>query len=178
MAQPSNLSSLNGLGNYIELYDLDCTNIGGAFYRFTANTFADATSNSVVYWQGNQYTAIPLETRGWEAPSGSSAPARPTMRVSNVKQVMLPAVIALGDIVGAKVTRWRTFTKYLDGQPSADPTCYFAPVTYYVQQMRELTQEYIEWQLASYLDREGIKLPREQVLRDVNAPGVSIYRQR
>lgn len=174
MTSPSNLSSLSGLGSYIELYDLDCTGIGGSVYYFTSNAY----SSSNVIWQGNTYTALPVETTGWEAISGSSAPARPTMRLSNVNGVLLPAVQTLGDLVGAKLIRWRTFTKYLDGQPTSDPTCYFAPGAYYVQQMRELTQEYIEWQLASYLDREGLKLPREQVLRDVNAPGVSVYRQR
>ena len=100
------------------------------------------------------------------------------MRLTNVTKLLLPAVISLGDLVGAKLTRWRTFTKYLDGQPTADPTCYFAPNHYYVEMMTNLDEEYLEWQLASRLDREGIRLPREQVLRDVNSPGVAIYRQR
>lgn len=177
MTQPTNLSSL-AQEAYIELFDLDLSSIGGSgsdIYRFTPNTSGDST----VVWQGNEYTAIPLEASGWETISGSTAPARPTIRISNVKGVLLPAIIALGDLVGAKLTRWRTFTKYLDNSPSADPTVYFAPTYYYVQQMTELvTGEYVEFQLGSYLDREGLKLPREQVLRDVNAPGVALYRQR
>ena len=90
----------------------------------------------------------------------------------------MTSVLSLGDLVNAKLWRYRTFTKYLDGQEAADSTAYFAPMMYFVEQMTSLEREVIEWQLCSPLDREGLMLPREQVLRDLNAPGVSIYRQR
>lgn len=173
MASPSNLTSL-ALGEYVEMFDLDCTEFGGLYYRFTPNAYA----STYVTWQGNVYTPIPIESSDWERIGPGSASPKPKLRISNIGKILLPAVISLGDLVGAKVTRWRTFSQFLDGQPSADPTCYFAPVTYFVEQKTQHDDEVIEWQLSSMLDREGLRLPREQVLRDVNFPGVSLYRQR
>lgn len=162
------------LGNYVELFDLDCTGIGGLYYRFT-NSAYDST---YLTWQGNVYTQIPIETSDWEKIGQGSASPKPKLRVSNIGRLLLPAVIALGDLVGAKLIRWRTFQQFLDGQANADPTCYFAPTMYFVEQKTSQNEEFIEWQLSSMLDRQGLRLPREQVLRDVNFPGVSLYRQR
>lgn len=173
MTSPTNLTA-SALGAYIELYDLDATGIGGSFYRFTAHTYA----TTAVTWQGNVYTPIPIESSDWEYIGPGAASPKPKMRIGNAAKVLLPAIISLGDLVGARLTRWRTFVPYLDGQPDADPTCYFAPMTYYVEQKTAHDNVQVEWQLANMLDREGIKLPREQVLRDVNFPGVGLYRQR
>ena len=93
----------------IELYVLDCTGIGGSVYRFTPH-FAEAGSIS---FAGNVYTSLPIKSEGWEVSANGSQP-RPTLTVSNVSQTLLNAVITLGDIVGAKLTRIRTLAKYLD----------------------------------------------------------------
>ena len=173
MTSPANLS-LSSLDGYIELYDLDATGIGGAYYRFTSTTFSAANVN----WQGHVYVAIPIMSSGWERLSSSSASPKPKLSISNVAKVLLPAVIAQGDLVGAKLTRTRTFAKFLDDGETPDPTSFFMPTVYFVEQKTSQDNTQIEWQLSSMLDREGLRLPREQVLKDVNFPGVSIYRQR
>lgn len=129
-----------------------------------------------VVFNGIQYVALPIITDGWEL-TASGAQPRPTLTVSNVNKTLLNAVISLGDIVNAKVTRMRTFAKFLDGQPTADPTAYIDPIDeYYIEQKIAQTNKIISWQLASPVEAFGQKLPCRQFLKDVGFPGISRYR--
>lgn len=160
----------------IELYTLDCSNLGGSVYRFTP-MFAESGS---VSFQGQQYFSIPIQTEGWEVTSSGTQP-RPTLQVSNTHGAVLNAVITLGDIVGAKVTRLRTYEKYLDGMPEADANMHLRPDVLQVEQKTSHTNTHIAWQLSTILERLGTKLPRRQILKDqtarhLYAPGISRYR--
>ncbi len=172
-------SALSSEG-YIELFEIDTTNIGGGdIFRFIPDGF-DLTE---VTWQTQTFTRFPITVEGFEWQGTSKAPPQPTLKLSNVNKVVLAAVITLGDLVGAQVTRWRTFVKYLDGQPSADPNAHFPPDNFFVQQKRTHNKLVMEWTLSSPLDIPGVKLPRRQILRDETtgnlfAPGVGLVRFR
>lgn len=165
---------------YIELFELNTTNIGGAdIFRFVPSAF----DVSEVTWQGETFIRFPVEVTGFEWNVTAQAPPRPTFKLSNVNKFVLAAVISLGDLVGARVTRWRTFVKYLDGQPSADPNAHFPPDIFLVQQKVTQSKMIMEWKLSSVLDLPGINLPRRQILRDPTtgnlfAPGVAQVRFR
>lgn len=165
---------------YIELFELNTINIGGAdIFRFVPSAF----DLSEVTWQGETFIRFPVDMEGFEWNATSQAPPQPTLKLSNVNRFVLAAVLSLGDLVGAKVTRWRTFVKYLDGQPSADPNAHFPPDVFFVQQKTTHTKATLEWKLSSALDLPSILLPRRQVLRDQTtgnlfAPGVSLVRFR
>lgn len=119
---------------------------------------------------GIQYMSIPIITEGWEVTSSGTQP-RPTLTVSNVNQFLLYAVISLGDIVGAKLTRVRTFGKFLDDGETPNTNEFIGPDIFYLEQKVSHTKEAISWQLSSVIDKFGIGLPRQQITRD-NAPGV------
>jgi lambda family phage minor tail protein L len=73
----------------------------------------------------------------------------------------------LQDLVGAKVVRKRTFARYLDGQPEADPTAEFPDDVYFVERKAKDAGGVIEYELAGVYDMEGVVLPRRQVISNV-----------
>jgi lambda family phage minor tail protein L len=72
-------------------------------------------------------------------------------------------------MVGAKVRRRRTLTKYLDavnfpgGNPTADPTQEMAPELWYIEQKSSETNVQVDFMLASALDFGGQQLPARQI---------------
>jgi len=147
-----------GAGEIVQLFTVDLSEIvaGGEVFRFHPH---DGPS---IDFGGVTYTAFPVMATGFEA-STRGAFARPTLRVSNIGGAMSAVLRAAGDIVGAKVTRIRTLSRYLDGAAEADSTQYFQPEIYYVFQKVKETKEVIELSLASAVDVEGLQLPRRQV---------------
>lgn len=61
---------------------------------------------------GKTYSAVPIEIDGFEFTSNGSLP-RPTMRVANVNNA-ITSLILLYEPLGAKVSRIRTFAKFID----------------------------------------------------------------
>lgn len=166
------LQVLNQVNGFVELHVLDCSNIGGIVHYFTPNVYSDG---SPIVWDGHSYTFIPIQSSGWELTTAGSLP-QPTITISNVNKQLLTAVITLGDIVGATYTRYRTFSKFLDGQAEASTSQYIGPDVYVVYQKLGHDNTQISWQLASILDKPNMKLPSRQVLKDIGFPGVSRYR--
>lgn len=154
---------------YVELFDIDTTVIGGAsVYHFVHDNY----TSTEILWRGNYYSPFPLEATGFEWSGNTSAPPKPTFVVSNVNQFLLAAVLSLGDLVGAKVTRWRTFQRFLDGQSDADPNGHLPTDVYLIDQKVTHNKSTIQFSLISPMDRQGLMLPRRQILKDPTANGV------
>ena len=148
-------------GKLVTLYKIDCTSLGGSIYRFIPAT----VSGTTVYFNSLEYFPINIECSGFEFTSKGQLP-RPRMKLSNTSNTMAGAIIEYDDLLGAEVTRIRTFEKYLDGQPEADPLAKF-PDDIYVIERKVLQNKYlIEWELSAYMDFEGRFLPNRQILRD------------
>lgn len=94
----------------IEMFEIDATVIGGSVYRFHSGK--NGLIGDIV-WQGNTYSAFPIEASGFEW-SGKGQLPRPVVRVSNVLGTMTALVLQYDDLAGVKVTRIRTLQKYLD----------------------------------------------------------------
>lgn len=164
------LQKLNVDSSLVELFTLDCTAFGGSLYRFTPH-FADG---GTIAFGGNTYTSLPIYSEGWEVSANGTQP-RPTLSVSNVNQTLLNAVITLGDIVGAKVTRVRTMAKFLDAGSSPNSNAFLRPDIFTIEQKIAHTNEVISWQLSSVIDKFGTKLPRRQITTST-FPGVGRQR--
>ncbi|NDV20821.1 phage minor tail protein L [Pseudodesulfovibrio sp. JC047] len=149
-------------GVLVELFDLDATAIGGEVQHFIKGT----KDSQPVTWKGNIYIPLDLESDGFEMNAQGSLP-RPTLRVSHVNTAFIGMVEECDDLIGATLTRWRTFSRYLDTAPEADSNAHFAPDIYRVDQLTEQNKLYVEWELAAAMDHEGRKLPGRQILRDV-----------
>lgn len=175
MTFQTEIRDLHGTSGRVELYTFDATLLGGQIYHLTPHW----TSGGYLSFGGIQYSSFPLASDGWELSSTGTFP-RPTIQVSNVTGVFLAAVIALGDLVGTKVTRFFTFEQFLNGSQNANDEEHSRKEIYYIEQKLEQTSEAITFQLTSPMDR-SIILPRQQFLRDdvpgaVWAPGLGRFR--
>lgn len=158
-------------GNIVVLFELDTTTIGGTdVYRFHPGV--SALGNDVV-WGGQTYSRFPIETDGFERSTSGSLP-RPRITVANIDGQLGALARSLGGLEGAKLTRVRTFLKYLDAvnfkggvNPSADPTQYIEKDVWYVSRKSGENRIFMEYELAASFDLNGIKLPRRQIIQNV-----------
>lgn len=145
-------------GALVELFELDSSALGGDVLRFHAHLQAGP-----ILWQGVEYSPWPIMASGFERTGDASQPS-PTLTVANVDGSISALCILLGDLVGAKVRRHRTLSKYLDGQPGADSTAEMPVELWYVDQKTSETNLNVEFTLSSALDFSGRQLPSRQVL--------------
>lgn len=144
----------------VELYSIDLNPLGqNTIYYFTPGNI---NGNSVVF-NGITYTPIPVTAEGFEHDGQGKLP-RPHLRVSNINAALLTAIVGYDDLVGARVIRRRTFQKFLDGQPSADPTAQFPRDIFYIERKVKQNKFEIEFELISSIDLENVEIPRKQVL--------------
>jgi lambda family phage minor tail protein L len=154
------VAQLPAVDALVTLFQLDATALGSTVYRWVSGTFADAP----VVYQGNTYTPLPIEAEGFEWNGRGTLPT-PVLRVSNIGGFAGALVIGFGDLLGAEITRLRTFARFLDGQPDADPDAHFPADVFRVERKRIQDPEMIEWELATVLDQEGVELPGRQALK-------------
>lgn len=154
----------------IELFDLDMTPLGGPLVHYHAGT--NGLMQSVV-WNGVAYNAFPIQASGFEYAGRGQLP-RPKMQVSNITGAISALILTYGDLVGCKVTRRRTFVKYLDAvnfpggtNPTADPTAEFPQDIYFIEQRTAETREMVEFQLSAAFDFQGLTLPRRVIVQNV-----------
>jgi phage-related protein len=101
-------------GAILELYEMD---ISTGTAPTTEPIFRWHSGHNENYqeivWQGNKYSAFPIEAEGFEF-SGKGAIPRPTLTVANIISTLSSVIADYDDLIGAKVTRKKTFAKYLD----------------------------------------------------------------
>ena len=158
-------------GTLIDMFELDATAQGGTLMRFY--TGVNELGNDIV-WQGNTFTRFPIVVNGFERNSKGVIP-RPKAQIANVTGLVGALVHGLNDLIGAKMTRKRTFLKYLDavnfaaGNPSADPSAEFPDEIYFINRKTAENKVFIEFELAAAWDVQGVMLPRRQVIANVCA---------
>jgi lambda family phage minor tail protein L len=140
-------------------------------FRFHNNI--NLTSNSL-YWQGNEYIAAPIIAENFET-NLKGSPAIPTLSIS-VSEAGIPQLSilkqrlrAMGDLVGAKVTRIRTFGRFIDatnfyGQNIPqnfypDPTQELPRDIFYIDRLSNENKNFMQYELSPLFIVEGITLP-------------------
>jgi lambda family phage minor tail protein L len=166
---PPNAETLKTqLPQVIDLFTLDITTLlpagstEQAIYRFCNWTQVNGTD---IVYQGNTYTALPLEANGFELNTKGQL-ARPTLTFANVGLAITALTNTYDDLVGASVQRIRTLSTYLDGLPGADPDAYWGPDEWIVEQKSNETKLAVSFQLAVPFDLEGRALPGRRLLRE------------
>lgn len=157
-------------GSLVELFELDATALGGVVTRFHVGT--NGLMQPVV-WQGNTYNPLPAEASGFEF-NGKGQLPRPTIKVANIGGTLGALVAQYDDLLGAKVTRRRTLSKYLDAvnfpggvNPTADPTAAFPDDVFFVDRKAAENKVFIQFELAASFDVAGVMLPRRTVSQGV-----------
>jgi phage-related protein len=101
-------------GEIVDLFELDLS-FGGAptdtpIFRWHAGINENLHE---IVWQGNKYSALPIDATGFDWSSTGTIPT-PKLTVANVTSILSSMLADYNDLLGAKVTRHRTFAKYLD----------------------------------------------------------------
>jgi len=153
----------------VEMFVLDMSMFaGGGLSYFHAGT--NGLQQPVV-WQGRTYTPLPIEAEGFDLSARGQLP-KPVVRVANINGLFSAAVAQNDDLIGAKITRKRTFAKYLDasnfpsGNPYADQNQHLPDEIWYVDRKVSENRYIIEWELASAFDVQGVMLPFRQVIQN------------
>jgi lambda family phage minor tail protein L len=140
----------------IQLFTLDLTvlNTGYGVYSFTPGTL----NGEVISYQGVGYTPIPIQATGFELTSQGAQP-RPKLTISNIGGFAASLVIGASDLLGANLYRLRTFQRFLDGQPDADPDAHWPQDQYVVDRKSAQNKTTIEFELATQMDAKNLKIP-------------------
>lgn len=144
------------------LYDIDLRSLGGEIMRFIPE-LEDENAQPVT-WRGEEYLPCPIVAQGFETQSTGQFP-RPKIIVANVLGTIKQEVLQYSNLIGATVTRWRTFAKFLDNGDDPDPDVYFPPDIYKIERKSADTPVSIEFELSTVLDQQGVQLPRRQIIR-------------
>ncbi|MDP2026454.1 phage minor tail protein L [Sulfuriferula sp.] len=157
-------------GSLIALYQLDLTALGGAVLYFHPGV---NSLLSQVVWQGISYAPLPMQIEGFDL-SGTGKLPRPKVRISNATGLVGTYCKSYADLIGAKLTRKRTFVKYLDAvnfpggvNLTADPNVGFADDVFFVDRKSLENKTMVEFELAAAFDLQGVLLPRRQFIQNV-----------
>lgn len=154
------------LGRLVVLYEIDCTSIGGDIERYHNHT------DGPILWQGKEYLPWAIEAKDFERTGDGMQPI-PTVAVGNIgigldgepiTGVVTALCLELSDLRGATFTRKRTFEKYLDGQPGADPNEHLPDEKWIISQKTKETPDAVIFALSSPLQFDGLKLPSRQII--------------
>jgi lambda family phage minor tail protein L len=103
-----------------------------------------------------------------------NSPPQPTLSISNVDKVGTNLVDQYGDLLGAKVTKIKTYSKYLDvdpvtglANPLSDPNAHYLPETWFIMQKQTMTEKVVQFRLKSAMDLDGLKIPARVILKNV-----------
>ena len=150
-------------GTLMSLFEIDFTTTGlpnppDAMYLYPGvkENYGD------VVFGGETYTPWPFERTDIKKTSDGPMP-RPTMSISNATGFMSQQLLAYNDFIGAKVRMFRTFAKYLDGEPAADPSARTTEV-YFVEQKKTETSTAVQMVLVSAIDIMDATLPARNML--------------
>ena len=159
-------------GNLVTLWEIDATPIEGSVERYHNH------NDGVIIWQGNEYHPWAIEGRNFER-TGEGQQPLPELAVGNIgvdqngdpiTGVITALCLAMDDLIGAKVTRKRTFAKYLDadnfadGNPGADPNEHLPDELWLVSRRKSETPEVVTFELSSPLQFDGVQLPSRQII--------------
>jgi lambda family phage minor tail protein L len=148
-------------GKLVELYVVDLTALGGGVTRWANSAFAE---NAIVF-DGDTYTPMAIEAEGFEW-NGRGAIPTPTIRLFPTDGIKA-AMLAYDDLIGGKITRIKTFSRFLDGEADANPAERFPDEIYYFEQKTAFNKNVVEWTLSSTLDQEGALLPKRIFTKDI-----------
>ena len=188
-------NNISNLGVEADAYGV-IQDVQGNILRFhnSINVF-----NSFLKWQGFTYYPAPIQGEGFETSSRGTLPT-PTLTIvtqgsqKDLMGLLRHQIRKFGDVVGAKVTRIRTFAKYLDVDnflavdaegnisPTAsedmatenlgeipagfepDPYAELPRDVYYIERKESENKSILRYQLSSNLDLEGIRIPKRMIL--------------
>ena len=185
----------------LQFYEIDLTEVSPSTINFDYNgqqpmnrgilrvyndyNLFKITSDSYgrIKWQNNYYYPFPIFSEGFECTSAGTLPT-PKFSISNLSpdystnsfyNYIRMQMQSLGDIIGAKFTRIKTFLKYLDSSNFSqgyNPYMTNSGIyemelprdIYYIDRKTIENKTIVEYQLNTILDLENLVLPGRTIL--------------
>ncbi len=175
----------------IELFEIDFSNIQADFNMLAdiagANIGADSVyrfcsmknSSNPIFWQGKGYQPIPVEAEGFEQQGDGRLP-RPRFTLANPDGIFSKIVHSNHDFANAKITRKRTFMRFLDDDNfidpgtkneagknpfgEADPNSHYPDDVYFINKKIAENKKVIQFELVSALELQGAEVPARIVM--------------
>ena len=132
-----------------------------------------------IVWQSNTYTRIPVKADGFKY-SGKGKMPRPTLTLSNLLGTITSILqltnqtTAFSDLAGAKVTRRRTLSRFLDATnfPSSvnpygtpDPSAELPREVYFIERKTIENRNIVQFEMVGSFDLFGVAAPKKLVTR-------------
>ena len=158
---------------FVTLYELEIFVGTEPIYLHAENTEEDIKfNNGTGGTQPKVYKAFPMVMEGVET-RGDGAQNRPSITIPNIESVFTSGSIfdsdptdnendfELDDVIGKRITRRRTLSKYIQVGSGTAPTNHFQfpKAVYVVDRIASKTSLSIEFELASPFDLEDVKVP-------------------
>lgn len=150
-------------GDLVTLYHLDLTPIGQATHYYFSPTNDDGT-DIVFNSQAYSYAGVDITGVEWSA---EGTPPSPKLYLPNAEKFAAALVVANDDLVGAKITRTRTFRQFLDGESMADTAAVLSQETFTVEQKANMNKTFVEFVLRPIYDVGKRKLPGRLCLKSI-----------
>lgn len=154
-------SQKSEVGEYVELFTLDLTDLGGPIFYWTPSR---PTSSKPIVWNGNTYTSVDIQATGFTKSTSGTLP-RPQLSVSNADNVIGAALIAYDDFLGCIITRTQTLYEYLDDQPGADTDQHWPVDVFKVERKVSCGKNQAVIELSCAIEAVGARLPKGVVAR-------------
>lgn len=155
--------------NFEELKDLYGINIGAdTVYRFCPMI----NGTNPIVWQGYSYQPLPIKVDGFENKSDGRLP-RPKLTIANPEGLFSKIVHSNQDFANCKVTRKRTYARFLDSENfpqgvnpfgMSDQNSHLIDDVYFINNKTAENKNFIEFELVSALELEESYVPARVVL--------------
>lgn len=146
------------IGEYVELFEIDASVLGGSIARFTNNR-----SSTPILWGGNEYEQVPCESVGWSSGIDGGI-SRSSLNISNVNRYLMPMIHQTGDIAGATFTRHKILSENLDGGDNPNTTPLLPSDKLTVIQMVSVNHSEISLALSTELDNPNLDISKHTML--------------
>lgn len=153
-------------GNLVEMFDFDLTPISAGAALLHFHPYPQETS---ITWKGVAYPPWPIQAEGFQRTG--EKPPNPVISIANIDGSITSLCNQFDDMVGAILTRRRTFAQYLDAvnfpggvNSTADTTQEMPSEIWYVERKASEDAHIVKFELSSAMDFNGVKLPRRQII--------------
>ncbi|QSY98658.1 phage minor tail protein L (plasmid) [Rhizobium bangladeshense] len=145
-------------GALVQLFIVDLTPIG------VNQQWAFCPSGNCTFG-GVDFVYADVEADGFEWAGKGTLP-QPTVKISNATRFVSGIAKEYDDLIGAKFTRIKTYSQFLDGGAEENSAAMFAPDIYVFEQKTKHTKFQVEWKLSAAMDQQGVELPGRTIIRD------------
>lgn len=158
----------------IELYKLELNQLQhGSTDTYYFHSGTSLKSNGSVYWAGDEYMAFPIMAEGFEYTGNGQLP-RPKIKIANLSGTITSLLLVLPNgLEGAKITRIRTFARYIDNKNfendtnpygSPDSSMKLPDEIYFIDRLATETRDIVEFDLVCAFDLMGVRAPKRQCI--------------